>query len=182
MNRETDLIERAQGGDEEAFMELVTIYKPRITQMAARFGKDVAEVGDLTQEIFLEVWKSIPKYQAKAPFEHWISKVALNRCRKFLRKEYRRRNSEVLQEAPAETLSDSGSDERRQKDAKEVLENAMRQLKPDDAWVLTLRELEGYSLQETADLTGWSVATVKVRAHRAKQRLREILEQTGEWP
>lgn len=182
MNQEAALVERAQGGDEQAFMELVTIYKPGITKMAARFGRDVAEVGDLTQDIFLEVWRSLPKYQAKAPFEHWINRVALNRCRKFLRREYQRRKQEVLQDTVTETNPDNVPDERRQKDAREVLDLAMRQLRPDDALILSLRELEGYSFQEVSELTGWSVATAKVRAHRARKRLREILEQTGEWP
>lgn len=182
MNEDTALIQRAQGGDEAAFMELVTRYKPRITKMAARFGRDTAEVGDLTQEIFLEVWKSIPGYQAKAPFEHWLSRVALNRCRKFLRKEYKRRNSEFTIDKPLETVGETAPDQQREKEAKEILDDAMRQLKPDDALVLTLRELDGYSLQEVADLTGWKVAAVKVRAHRARKRLKEILEQTGEWP
>ncbi|MDF1811928.1 MAG: sigma-70 family RNA polymerase sigma factor [Verrucomicrobiales bacterium] len=180
MNPETALVERARGGDEEAFMELVTIYKPKITKMASRFGRDVAEVSDLTQEIFLEVWKSIPKFRAEAPFEHWLSRVALNRCRKFLRSEYSRRKHEVLQGEPVERRA--SGDERNEKDTKELLDRAMRQLKPDDALVLTLKELDGYSLEEVAKLTGWTVANVKVRSHRARKRLKEILEQTGEWP
>lgn len=182
MDAESHLVDRARNGDEDAFMELVTIYKPRITKMASRFGNDAAEVGDLTQEIFLEVWRSISGYRGKAPFEHWISKVALNRCRKFLRREYKRRKQEVVSEHAADSVSETATDARRNNDAKEVLANAMTQLKPDDALVLNLRELEGYSLQEVADLTGWSIASVKVKTHRARQRLREILEKTGEWP
>ena len=146
--------------------------------MLARFGNDVAEVSDLTQEIFLEVWRSLPGYRSKAPFEHWLSKVALNRCRKYLRREYRRRKQETVSERPPDTVVEPSQ----HSDAKEVLTLAMRELKPDDALVLTLKELEGHSLQEIADLTGWSVGSVKVRTHRARQRLREILEKTGEWP
>ncbi|MEO0414140.1 MAG: sigma-70 family RNA polymerase sigma factor [Verrucomicrobiota bacterium] len=180
IDNECELVIRAQTGDEDAFMELVTFYKPRITRMASRFGKSLSEVGDLTQEIFLEVWKSLPKYKAAAPFEHWLSKLAINRCRSYLRKEYRRAGREILQEEPA--LNEAAPESAAATEAREILNTAMKQLKPDDALVLGLKELDGWSLQEIANKTGWSLANVKVRSHRARQRLREVLEQSGEWP
>lgn len=178
---EAKLVEQAQSGDQSAFMELVTHYKPKITKIACRFGRDVAEVSDLTQEIFLEIWKALPGYKTKAPFEHWLSKVALNRCRKYLRQNYQQRQNELLQDAPAPNEANS-TNERSHRDAKEILEFAMAQLKPDDSLILTLRELQGYNMEEVAELTGWSVANIKVKTHRARKRLKEILEQSGEWP
>lgn len=193
MNEPSDgedaLVQKAQDGDESAFMILVEKYREKILGTASRFGRDPEEVRDLAQEIFVEVWKGLSGYNGRAPFEHWLSRVATNRCMRFLRRHHRRRAVEVIgTENPSgdgrdrnEQLADeAGPRQRDAAEAREVLAVALQRLSPKDALVVTLREVEGRSIAEVARDTGWSEGTVKVRAHRARKRLREILEEMGE--
>ena len=189
LNSEDALVEKAQAGDESAFMMLVENYKERILGTASRFGRDAEEVRDLGQEIFVEVWKGLPRYNRRAPFEHWLSRVATNRCMRFLRRNHHRRAIEIVgTQNPsgdggdrAEQLADeAGTRQRDAAEAREVLALALQRLAPRDALVITLREIEGRSVADVARDTGWSEGAVKVRAHRARKRLREVLEEMGE--
>jgi RNA polymerase sigma-70 factor (ECF subfamily) len=186
---EDTLLEKARNGDESAFMKLVEHYRPRILGTASRFGRDAEEVRDLAQEIFVEVWRGLPGYNRRAPFEHWLSRVATNRCMRFLRRNHRRRAIEVVgTQSPsgdgkdcAEQLADDAAPRQRDAaEAREVLALALQRLAPKDALVITLREIEERSVADVARDTGWSEGTVKVRAHRARKRLRAILEEMGE--
>lgn len=186
---ENALVAKAQAGDEAAFMELVEIYKPRIMGRAARFGRDSEEARDLAQEIFVEIWRGLPGYKQDAPFEHWVSRVATNRCMRFLRKNHRRRASETVGldgggprsvEGFDTAIDESSVKERDAAEAREVLGLALRRLSANDALLITLKEFEGRSIAEIARDTGWSETNVKVRAHRARQKLRDVLERLGE--
>lgn len=186
---EAALVAGAQGGDESAFMMLIQHYKPRILSKASRFGRDPEEVRDLAQEISLELWKGIRGYNGKAPFEHWLSRVATNRCLRFLRRNYRRRSMEIVgtgnatddSSDRADSLEDHAATRHRQAtEARELLALAMTRLPAKDALIITLREVEGKSFADIARDTGWSEANVKVRAHRVRLKLRKILEDLGE--
>lgn len=173
-------VKLAQSGDNEAFMTLISPFKVKISQIAARFGKDEHETRDLTQEIFLEAWKSLPSFKNKAPFEHWLSKIALNRCHRYLKKQYAmgKKNTTAL----LHDTEDHSSDALNQKEAAEVLHFGMRQLKPNEALVIALKELEHYSIQEIASKMNWSRSKVKVTLHRGKKHLKTILLETKQWP
>jgi RNA polymerase sigma-70 factor, ECF subfamily len=182
------LIAKAQNGDDSAFMILIQTYKPRILGMASRFGRDTEEVRDLAQEISLELWRAIRSFNRIAPFEHWLSRVATNRCLRFLRRNYRRRSMVVANVATeegcdrAEEMVDQTTSRNQEAaEARELLALAMARLSAKDALVITLKDIEGHSVADIARDTGWSVATVKVRAHRARERLRKILEDLGEF-
>jgi RNA polymerase sigma-70 factor (ECF subfamily) len=186
---EDELIQQAQYGDEAAFVELAAKYKPRIVGIASRFGRDGEEVRDLAQEIFVEVWKGMPGYNRSAPFEHWLSRVATNRCFRFLRRHHRRRALEVVglpgatgdgQDRVADLADDAALRRRDAAEAREVLAVALGRLSPKDSMVIVLREVEGRSVADIARDTGWSEGSVKVRAHRARLKLRTILEDMGE--
>jgi len=175
------LIDQAQKGCEQSFVELISQHLSKVSQISARFAQNEQETKDLVQEISLEVWKSLKKFKGEAPFEHWISRIAINRCHRLLKTRYReKKKNEVLKGVynitPPSTESVKG------KEAREVLFFGMRQLKPDDALVLALKELEGYSIEEISQKTRWSASKIKVKLHRARKKLRTILEQTQEWP
>ena len=183
------LVSMARAGDHSAFMALVEKYKDRIFGRASQFGRDPDEIRDLAQEIFIEIWKGLSGYDQRAPFEHWVSRVATNRCMRFLRRNHRRRNFEILgtgisfqdgNDSNKELVDEEVLRQREGIEAREILSLALQRLPPKDALVITLREVEGRSIAQVARDTGWSEANVKVRCHRARKLLRVILEEIGE--
>jgi RNA polymerase sigma-70 factor (ECF subfamily) len=181
---EKDIITQAKNGDKSAFMKLVSKYKPRVLSTASRFGRDSEEVRDLAQDVFVEIWNGLPGYNHSAPFEHWLSRVATNRCLRYLRKNYVRRSLEVIglfshRDEKVDPIDDESSRARNASEARDILGLALRRLAPKDALAITLKEIEGRTIAEIARDTGWSQGSVKVRTHRARQKLRSILEDMG---
>jgi len=174
------LAARAAGGDESAFSELVSRYKMRVFGTASRYARGRHELDDLAQDIFLRIWKGLPSYRADAPFEHWCMRVVVRSCYDFLRKNRRRRESEVLVESPP-IHSHTGEADRaeiQRREAWETVSRLLERLNAKDRLVITLIDLEEKSVREAASLTGWSESNVKVRAHRARKKMREIWEQS----
>jgi RNA polymerase sigma-70 factor (ECF subfamily) len=173
------LIKAVLAGDDEAFSELVRRYKPKVFRLAARFVRDNDELDDICQEAFIKAYQSLKKFRGDAPFEHWLTKIAVNVCYDMLRKQSRKRDNVPLDSVdfsigePQSPSSSSGSE------AWDILKNAFVKLRPEDRLVITLLNLEEKSVRETASLTGWSEANVKVRAFRARKELKRILEDEG---
>ena len=177
---ESDLVQRARRGDDDAFASLATLYRGRIATMAARFARGSHEIDDLVQEIFIRVWKGLDRFREDAPFEHWIMRVAVRACYDFLRRHRRRRESEVLvDEMPAPSAAGLPADpgEHRSREAWEIVRALLDALGEKDRLAVTLIDLEQKSVREAAALTGWSESNVKVRAFRARQRMKEIYRQ-----
>jgi RNA polymerase sigma-70 factor (ECF subfamily) len=173
------LAARVAAGDGEAFRLLVTEYKSRVLGMASRYVQNHHELDDLAQDIFLRIWKGIKTYRGDAPLEHWIMRVSVRACYDHLRRNRRRRESEVLVDEPRGgglDVKDEGAVERSRREASEVVQWGLRQLPEKDRLIITLLELEERSVAEIADLTGWSVSNVKVRAFRARKKLKMVLE------
>ncbi len=173
------LVKATLTGDDEAFTELVRRYKRRVFNIVAKFVRNNHELEDICQEIFIKVYQNLKKYRADAPFEHWVSKIAVNACYDALRRQ-RRRKDEVPLEDIAYSLSGPASEGRPGNEAWDILRKAMAGLNPEDRLVITLLNLEERSIREISALTGWSEAKVKVRAFRARKELRNILEDNNE--
>jgi RNA polymerase sigma-70 factor (ECF subfamily) len=172
---DADLARRAASGSESAFETLVERYRSRVFGTASRFARGKPELDDLAQEIFLRVWKGLGSFRRDAPFEHWFMRIAVRTCYDHLRKHRRRREAEVLcDETPPPPEGDSpGQDIRRRREAWELVQRLMTCLSDKDQLLITLIDLEERSVKETAALTGWSESNVKVRAHRARKRMRK---------
>jgi len=171
------LIRSTLDGDDMAFAELVGRYKGKVFGIASRFANDSHQLDDIAQEIFIRVWRHLGKFRADAPFEHWLSRIAVHACCDFLRKKQRLGIVVPLDERTAEVPD--GAD-RSAIDARERLDFAMRKLSPEERLVITLMAFEEKSVGEVAALTGWSETNVKVRNFRARQALKKILETTHE--
>lgn len=165
------LIQSTLAGDEGAFAELVGRYKRRVFSIAGRFARGDHELDDLCQEVFVKAYQNLAKFRGEAPFEHWVSRIAVRACYDHLRKTKHDRAAVALADVTLAT-TDNVAPAR----AREVLDFALAKLSADERLVLTLLELEERSVREIAELTGWSEGNVKVRAHRARQRLKEMLE------
>jgi len=174
------LVAASLGGDDDAFAELVVRHKRRVFATAARFARDDHQLDDIAQEVFVRVFRNLGKFRAEAPFAHWLARITVSACYDFLRKERRVREQVSLDaavlEMPDRRIDAALSAGR----ARELLDYALRRLTPEERLIITLAEIEERPMREIADLTGWSESNVKVRAFRARQSLKRILETSHE--
>lgn len=177
------LIRRIVQGEVDLFAEIIDRYRAHVARIVGRHvpGDRVPEVA---HDVFVRAYGSLGQFAGSAPFDHWLAGIAVRTCFDFWRAA--RRN-----EVPVSALTDdhqrwieraltaeSAQDFRqasRQREAQEVLAWGLAQLSAEHRLVLTLVHLEGRSIREAAGLLGWNVINVKVRAHRARRALREIL-------
>jgi RNA polymerase sigma-70 factor (ECF subfamily) len=174
------LVAATLGGDDDAFAELVRRYKRRVFASAARFARDDHQLDDICQEVFVRAFRNLAKFRGEAPFEHWISRITVSACYDFLRRERRIREQVSIDTAEWDTRdlrNDAAVSAGR---ARELLDWALRKLTADEQLILTLCELEERPVREVAALTGWSESNVKVRAFRARQNLKKVLQLSHE--
>jgi RNA polymerase sigma-70 factor (ECF subfamily) len=166
---EAELIAACRRGDSDAFGELVVRHQQRVFKLAGRFFRRREEVEDVAQETFLQAWRKLDTYRAKAPFEHWLTRVCLNCCYGRFRK--RRGDDELPLEYDVPTTAGDPT-------ARLEVERLLGQLPGEDRFLLLLLHGEGWSVAEIAGRLGWSKANVKVRAHRARKKLRGLLAES----
>ncbi|MBP7950505.1 MAG: sigma-70 family RNA polymerase sigma factor [Verrucomicrobiales bacterium] len=178
VDEDLELVGLVRQGNHAAFGELVVRHKSRVLAMAARYARNHHEIDDLAQEVFIRAWQKFSRFRGEAPFEHWLMRLAVRCCFDFLRKHRRRREREVSYEAlgsgaplPEGAVGPAADPS----DAVLRLRRALQQLAPKEQLVITLLEIEERTVRETASLTGWSEGNVKVRAHRARLKLRNLL-------
>ena len=164
---EERLVAASRRGDEGAFATLVRAHERRVFRLAGRFFRRREDVEEVAQETFLLAWRKLDGYRAAAPFEHWLTRVCLNCCYQRLR-----RLRPPADELPAE-LPGTAPDPA----ARLEVERLLQRLPPADRFVLLLLDGEGWSVEEIARRLGWTTVNVKVRAHRARKRLRRVLEE-----
>jgi len=169
------LIQDTLAGRDDAYAELVRRHKRKVFGIAARFARNDHELDDICQEVFIKVYHHLGQFRATAPFEHWVSRIAVRCCYDFLRRTRHDRH-----QVPLDGLELGAPDNVSAARAAEVVHWAVARLSADDRLVIILLELEEKSVREAAELTGWSESNVKVRAHRARKALRRILEQSHE--
>jgi len=183
---ESDLVRRIRQGETERFAELIDRYQRHVGRIVGRRAP-AERVRELVHEVFVKAYVNLAQFSDSVPFEHWLAGIAVRTCYDFWRERARKEVpvsalSEDHQRWIEQTLSSQSDrqfrDETAKQDAAEVLEWALRQLSPENRAVLTLVHLDGYSVRETAQLLGWSLVNVKVRAHRARRALRALLRHT----
>ncbi len=182
MSSENRIIQQILDGDTEAFETLIKNYQGRIFATARKYARRENEVEDIAQEVFLKAFRKLSSFRMDAPFEHWLMKIAVRTCYDYLRRHQRSKVASFTDISSddfdlLEVVGEDQNDQRVQQEAaKAIVHTVMESLKPASRMVLTLQELEGKSVREIAQLTGWSVALVKVRAFRARKEMRQLLE------
>jgi RNA polymerase sigma-70 factor (ECF subfamily) len=178
---EAQLLDRIRGGATDEFAELVRRHSARVFAVLHRYERDQHRLEDLAQETFLKAWRALDQFDGRAPFEHWLSRIAVRVALDHLRRQKQARNEIGLPELGEDALDwlrgDDAGSELAASEAREILDAALRQLSPADQLVITLQEIEGRSVKEIAALTGSSRVAVRVRAMRARARLKTALEQ-----
>ncbi|MBL67496.1 MAG: RNA polymerase subunit sigma-24 [Verrucomicrobiales bacterium] len=176
---DADLVARVRAGDNEVFALLVERHQQQVFAILSRYERDRHRVEDLAQDTFLKAWKGLEQYRASAPFQHWISRIAVNVALDHIRRATRRIREtgfDDLGDAPLDWLRSENSERDVEKaEACELLGYLLAQLSEDDRKVITLQSIEGWSVDDISRLTGWSSVSVRVRAHRARGRLRNAL-------
>ena len=184
MSDDAELLERIRGGATDDFAEIVRRHQSRVFAILHHYERDAHRVENLAQETFLKAWRALAQFDGRAPFEHWISRIAVRTALDHLRREKRRKNEVALPELDEDALDWlRGGDEQsglESRGAAEILELAMRALSPADRVVITMQELEGRSVREIAAATGASNIAVRVRAMRARAKLKRALEELAE--
>jgi RNA polymerase sigma-70 factor, ECF subfamily len=177
---DAELLEHIRGGATDEFAELVRRHQSRVFAILHRYERDAHKVEDLAQETFVKAWRALGQFDGRAPFEHWLSRIAARVALDHLRKEKRRQNEIGLPELGDDALdwlrNDDEKSELDARSAAELLDLATRELSPADRVVITMQELEGRSVKEIAKAIGASGVAVRVRALRARAKLKQALE------
>ncbi len=180
MNDDAELLARIRNGATDDFAGIVRRHQARVFAILHRYERDAHKVEDLAQETFVKAWRALDQFDGRAPFEHWLSKIAVRAALDHLRREKRRQNEIGLPELGDDALdwlrSDDEKNELDARSAAELLDLAMRELSPLDRVVITMQEIEGRSVKEICAATGASGVAVRVRAMRARGKLRRALE------
>lgn len=165
------------GGDEEAYARIVRRYQPLVYRQMYRFTRDQSVLDELVQEVFVEAYYSLKGYRGTAPFLHWLRRVATRAGYRYWKRSERRRRIETAARETA--YLDDGAAYSTPSDAGEIVFRYLARLAPADRLVLTLMYLEQLGTDEIAAQTGWSRTLVRVRAHRARNRLKRMLNDEG---
>ncbi len=162
-------------GDGDAYARIINRYQNVLARRMTRFARDAGTIEELVHDVFVEAYYSLPKYRGDAPLEHWLQRIATRVGYRYWKQ--KRRTSTVSFQ---EELHDQAADEPRavDHDATDRVAAALEQLPPRDRLVLTLLYLESRSVTEAADMAGWSQTMVKVQAHRARKKVRKLLEES----
>ncbi len=176
------LVPRVVAGDEAAAREMVERLWPQVIRIVRRHLPRRSSEEDLAQEVFMKVFARLDQWRADMPLEHWVSRVAVNTCLDALR--WHKRRPELrwadLSESEAEMLDNVLHDGSEPSGdaiaARELAHKLLETLKPADRLVLTMMDMEGRSVADVQRATGWSATLVKVRAFRARRKLRKAFE------
>jgi RNA polymerase sigma-70 factor (ECF subfamily) len=169
-------IQASLAGDEESYERLVRRYESQIAAMMWRFSRRPDQCEELMQDVFVQAYFSLPGFRGDGPFVHWLKRIGTRVGYRFWKQQGRKNKPLPLGDIdPAaeelETMDPSM--------ASQIVEALLSELKPSDRLVLTLQYFEGCSMKEIADRMGWNEAMVKMRAYRARNRLRAIARRRG---
>jgi len=183
--RTRDLVNRAKGGDQEAFGELVQIYHQRVFSVAYRFVRNEDEANDMTQQAWIKAWKKLDGFKGQSEFFTWMYRVVSFVCLDHLRKKRRRGEMEYLDEV--EAYEEPGTEraastvsrpdhELERREIRERFEAVLNRISPEQRMALTLREVEGLSYEEIASAMNCRKGTVMSRIFYARKNLQQYMK------
>jgi RNA polymerase sigma-70 factor (ECF subfamily) len=178
---DAELIAAVLQGDSASFEPLIAKYSPRVFATARRYARRESEIQDIVQEVWLKSFDKLKTFRGEAPFEHWLMRLAVRTCYDFLRSHQRNRESSFSEISEPEEdwldrfVADPSSAAEDADAARLLIDRVLEKLSPSARLVIQLLEIEDRSVKEIAEITGWSVPLVKVRAFRARGEMRKIL-------
>lgn len=181
--RDRELVARCRGGDPAAFARLVALHEGMVFNLSARLLGDGEEARDVAQEVFLQVYRQLGRFEGRSSLKTWIYRIVVNHChnrRRFWQRRGRDKQ-EVLDEQFAATGEGRAAwpgnpyEETRRRERSARVQQALLELSFEQRSVLVLREVEGLSCEEVATALGIPDGTVKSRLSRAREALRQRL-------
>ena len=178
------LVAAAGAGDESAFEQLFERHRRQVARIAGRFFAQREQIEEIIQDSFIKAYFALGTYHGthEASFRAWLTQIAVNTCYDQLRRARRRPEHAVEDFDDNEThqfagqLRAAGRDIESALVSRDLAAKLLMRLSPEDRLVLTLLDVEGFSVAEIAELTNWSISKVKVRAHRARAHLRRVMQ------
>jgi RNA polymerase sigma-70 factor (ECF subfamily) len=187
---EPALVERCRQGDTHAFARLVSLHEGMVLNLATRLLGDREEAKDIAQDVFLQVYRTLPRFEGRSTVRTWIYRIVVNQCCNRQRWWRRRRRAAACpldeitaaDEAKMSAVSPAeGPFERLdRRERARRMDTALRALSFDHRAVLLLREVEGLSCEEIATTLGLPIGTIKSRLARGRDSLRRALAPQGE--
>lgn len=178
-----ELLRRIGRGEIDRFADLISRYQKHVARIVCR--RVPADcVDEVAHDVFVRAYVGLAQFSHSVAFEHWLAGIAVRTCYDFWRMRKREalpvsalttEHQQWMDRVLAAESDDQFCEQTRRREATDMLEWALEQLSPENRAVLTLVHLEGHSVREAAQLLGWSMINVKVRAHRARQALHTIL-------
>lgn len=176
-----ELVRRAKNGDKEAFESLVRRHQSRVFAVAGGILRKREDVEDIAQQVFLKAYFSLKRFDQRAAFSTWVYKITVNECWDLLRKRKVRplvlevdlSEEQARQYQAAEEVADGRPDASERLAARERVEQLLECLEERDRSMLVLKEVQGFSVEEIAEVLELNANTVKVRLFRARQRIAE---------
>src|SRR5256712_9996690 len=184
-----ELVQAALRHDDEAARELVRRLYPLVAKMVRSHRPRRTSEEDLCQMIFIKIFQKLSQFSGKVPLEHWVSRIAVNTClnqieSEKVRPELRQADLSEEEQAVVENLATSSEelapDQRFA--SRQLVEHLLAALKPVERLAIDLLYLQGRSVDEIRKITGWSAALIKVRAFRARQKMKAQLARIRDKP
>jgi RNA polymerase sigma-70 factor, ECF subfamily len=178
---EHELIARARAGDQDAFAELVVLHGDRVYGALRRFGLDADEADEVAQEVFVRAWRGLARFQERSQFSTWLYRIAFNEAqRRLSRRSPARAEPKPDREDPIVSVQESpelGPEAQTlEAEFERTLERALDELPADWRAAVVLRDVEGLSTRDAAEVVGVREAAFKSRLHRGRMQLRALLE------
>ncbi|HMD54411.1 MAG TPA: RNA polymerase sigma factor RpoE [Phycisphaerae bacterium] len=184
--REVDhqLVERAQRGDKHAFELLVIKYQRKLARLLSRFIRDPGEVEDVTQEAFIKAYRALPSFRGESAFYTWLYRIGVNTAKNYLVATKRRaptmtevNNEEAEDTEEGQQLKDMNTPENElmSRQVAETVNQTLQELPEELRTAITLREIEGLSYEEIAQVMNCPIGTVRSRIFRAREAIAERL-------
>jgi RNA polymerase sigma-70 factor (ECF subfamily) len=173
------LVRLAQAGDKEAFEELVRRHQHRVFSVAGGILRRREDVEDIAQQVFVKAYFSLKRFDQRAAFSTWLYKITVNECWDLLRKKKVRpllyesdlSEEQAQQFSASEKMASGTQDVSDKLEAQQQVERLLQGLDQRDRMMLILKEVEGFAIEEIAEILDLNANTVKVRLFRARRRI-----------
>ncbi len=174
---DAELVGRVRGGDEDAYRLLVRRYQDVLFRHALRMTSSQDVAADIVQGSFIKAYRQIDRCEP-ARFGGWIYRIVTNRAKDHLKS--RRRRDVSLDDAPIQSGDDDPGDDLERSELRDRIEAALATLPDEQREAFVFKHVEGRAYEELSDMLGVSVPALKMRVHRAREALRDLLEEVFE--
>ncbi len=178
-SEELNLIESAQRGDTLAFRKLVEMHQRFAYSVAFRFTGNAPDAEDITQEVFIKLWKNLGKYKQGIKLTTWLYQIITNQCLDYLKSASKRQQMKNVEIKLGKQIIDESNHEQQINDREllQVVTTLAKQLTPKQQTVFILRDLEGLSVEEVCEVLNMSSGKMKSNLYYARQKIRQDLTQ-----